>query len=176
MASVLAFIRTGVHELLANTKYLKRGVVLKILGKKCLNFAAKIPEIINENDYRNLISDKFMAEILKGINDVFQPTLIESRIVKFSENRKTRIRQKLNSYLKGLDIEPLYMVNKIIYRTERSKLPLMFRELSMFVFTLFNTKKKKYIHLGLDILIIFHSMQRFPSSMDIVKEKVLEIM
>lgn len=41
---------------------------------------------------------------------------------------------------------------------------------------MFATKLKKYVHLGLDLLIIFHSMQRFPSAMDNVKVKVIEIM
>lgn len=49
---------------------------MKIVGKKCINFASQIPEIINHDDYRNLVSDKFMSQVLKGINDVFQPTLV----------------------------------------------------------------------------------------------------
>lgn len=117
LTSVLSFIKTGVQELLSNTKYLKRGVVLKILGKKCISFAARIPEVINENDYRNLINDKFMSQILKGINDVFDPSLVEDRIAKFSESRKTKIRRKLNNYLKSLEIEPLYTVEKFMYKS-----------------------------------------------------------
>ncbi len=55
------------------------------------------------------------------------------------------------------------LVEKIVHKFERSKLPLMFPESASFVIQLFSTKKKKYVHLGLDLLIIFHSIQRFPS-------------
>lgn len=59
--------------------------MLKVLGKKCINFAAQIPEIVDPNDFRNLINeDKYMSEILKTINDVFNPSLVELRMSKFT--------------------------------------------------------------------------------------------
>lgn len=85
MDGVLGFLKTGIYELLATTKYLKRGVLLKIVGKKCIGFAAQLPEVIDPNDYKNLVSnDKYMCSVLKGINDIFQPTLVESRMTNFS--------------------------------------------------------------------------------------------
>ncbi len=43
-------------------------------------------------------------------------------------------------------------------------MPLMFAELRKLVISMIQTKKRFYVHLALDLLIIFHSKQRMPSS------------
>lgn len=69
-----------------------------------------------------------------------------------------------NRFLNDFRIEEKYKTAHVHKATHKIRYYLLYKELISFVLELFKSKVDKKIHLGLDLLIIFHSGQRFPSS------------
>lgn len=64
-------------ELVKTTTHIDCSILIKIIGKKCIDFAASIPKLINIEDYKQLVTDRYIAEAIRNINDVFNKQLVE---------------------------------------------------------------------------------------------------
>lgn len=148
--------------------HLSHKVMLDIIMYKCLDFNNILSGVLQEEELSNIKSDALIGPVVTQIDDIFNVKLIESRIKNFPRNKQQKIRNRINKIMKDKKLPEIFSKGKLKFETEKATLPLMFAEFRSIIVEMIRTRKRNYIHFALDLLIIFHSQQRMPGSIDLL--------
>ena len=144
-------------------------VLFEFFQKYVKNVQNDLKQIIPELSLQSLYSlnPKIKWEVLFHSSvDLFNRQKMLEKIENFDEKQQIRIMKYLNKFFEKYPgtFEPFKIKKDTIFENQRDKRPLMPYEFILMLDQLVKTRKRGFVHLALDLMIMYQSGLRFPSS------------